>query len=56
VIVRRNAFSTFLSAQHEGDNRKLIKPWKKNKTEKVNLILSHQTFFNVGPLNFTPGL
>jgi hypothetical protein len=29
VIVRRNAFSTLSNARHEGDNRKLRKPWKK---------------------------
>jgi hypothetical protein len=50
VVVRKNAFSTFPSARHEGENR-MIQPWKKKKEKKVNLILSHVSnpFFILDP-------
>jgi hypothetical protein len=40
VIVKRNPFSTLPSAWHEGDNKKLRKPWKK-KGEKRLTSSSH---------------
>jgi hypothetical protein len=51
VIARMNAFSAFSSSQNDSENRKLKKPWNKErrrkKKSKVSLILLHvnHTFF-----------
>jgi hypothetical protein len=51
VAVRKNALSNPPSAQREGENRKLKKPWKEKKRKRFNLILSHinHIFFILDP-------